>query len=283
MNRRIGGRLRIRNPYYAEMKRDLPYDAYRTLELSIKNSTLQHFKEPHCDIAGNRKGTVIAFTSEKGVLQLFTMLSGKKEEEVKRYFRRSLKRRGKAKLIVNTEKDFSLIYKFNKGQIPPGTRIFFRVLLKLIYHVVVVSSLIYSLFYSLAKFSWRLYLFLCVFSTFVMHYHQSKSNKRKHKLKQQQQILSILQIFILYFLYISLQTVQIMRQRQLSYQPFSMEGQNPHFKHHSVMALLDIFSRYYNYLISKNLAFFSSVLGPHDMDTASSITCNYTEDNKKDK
>ena len=125
VNRRIGGRLRIRNPYYAEMKRDLPYDAYRALELSIKNSTLQHFKEPHCDIAGNRKGTVIAFTSEKGVLQLFTMLSGKKEEEVKRYFRRSLKRRGKAKLIVNTEKDFSLIYKFNKGQIPPGTRIFF--------------------------------------------------------------------------------------------------------------------------------------------------------------
>ena len=127
--------------------------------------------------------------------------------------------------------------------------------------------------------------FVCVFH--ICHaLSQSKSNKRKHKLKQQQQqqqILSILQIFILYCLYISLQTVQIMRQRQLSYQPFSMEGQNPHFKHHSVMALLDIFSRYYNYLISKNLAFFSSVLGPHDMDTASSITCNYTEDNKKDK
>ena len=158
MNRRIGGRLRIRNPYYAEMKRDLPYDAYRTLELSIKNSTLQHFKEPHCDIAGNRKGTVIAFTSEKGVLQLFTMLSGKKEEEVKRYFRRSLKRRGKAKLIVNTEKDFSLIYKFNKGQIPPGTRIFFRVLLKLIYHVVVVSSLIYSLF-----IHWQNFHGVCIF------------------------------------------------------------------------------------------------------------------------
>ena len=102
------------------MKRDLPHDAYRALELSIKNSTLQHFKEPHCDIAGNRKGTVIAFTSEKGVLQLSTMLSGKKEEEVKRYFRRSLKRRGKAKLIVNTDKNFSLIYKFNKGQLIIG-------------------------------------------------------------------------------------------------------------------------------------------------------------------
>ena len=68
VNRTIGGRLRIRNPYYAEMKRDLPYDAYRALESSIKSSTLENFKEPHCDIAGNRKGTVIAFTSEKGVL-----------------------------------------------------------------------------------------------------------------------------------------------------------------------------------------------------------------------
>lgn len=57
VNRRTGGRLRIRNPYYAEMKRDLSYD-YRALELSIKNSNLEHFKEPHCDIAGNRKGTV---------------------------------------------------------------------------------------------------------------------------------------------------------------------------------------------------------------------------------
>ena len=48
------------------------------------------------------------------------MLSGKKEEEVKRYFQRSLKRRGKAKLIVNTEKDFSLICNFNKGQLIIG-------------------------------------------------------------------------------------------------------------------------------------------------------------------
>ena len=72
INRRIGGRLRIRNPYFAEMKRDLPND--------------ENFREPHCDIAGNRKGTVIAFTSEKGVIQLFAMLSGKKEEDVKKYF-----------------------------------------------------------------------------------------------------------------------------------------------------------------------------------------------------
>ena len=58
------------------MKRDLPYDAYTATELSIKNSGWENFREPHCDIAGNRKGTVIGFTSEKGVIQLFAIGSG---------------------------------------------------------------------------------------------------------------------------------------------------------------------------------------------------------------
>ena len=86
INRRISGRLRIRNPYFAEMKRDLPYDAFRAMELGIRHSGFENFREPYCDIAGNRKGTVIAFTSEKGVIQLFAMLSGKKEEDVKKIF-----------------------------------------------------------------------------------------------------------------------------------------------------------------------------------------------------
>lgn len=100
-------------------KRDLPYDAFRAMELGIKHSGFENFREPRCDIAGNRKGTVIAFTSKKGV-KLFAMLSGKKEEDVKKYFRRSLKRKGRAKLIVNSEKDFALIYKKSKGQLVVG-------------------------------------------------------------------------------------------------------------------------------------------------------------------
>mgnify|MGYP000017116107 FL=1 len=65
--------------FFPEMKRDLPYDAFRAMELGIKHSGFENFREPHCDIAGNRKGTIIAFTSKTGVIQLFAMLSGKKE------------------------------------------------------------------------------------------------------------------------------------------------------------------------------------------------------------
>lgn len=67
------------------MKRD-PLYAFRVMELGIKHSGFENFREPHCDIAGNRKGTVIAFTSEKGIIQLFAMLSRKKEEDVKNTF-----------------------------------------------------------------------------------------------------------------------------------------------------------------------------------------------------
>ena len=101
------------------MKRDLPYDAFRAMELGIKHSGFENFREPYCDIAGNRKGTIIAFTSETGVIKLFVMLSGKKEEDVKT-FRPSLKRKGRAKFIVNSEKDFGLIYSKNKGQLVEG-------------------------------------------------------------------------------------------------------------------------------------------------------------------
>ena len=48
------------------------------------------------------------------------MLSGKKEEDVKKYFRRSLKRKGRGKLIVNYKKDFALIYKLKKGPFVVG-------------------------------------------------------------------------------------------------------------------------------------------------------------------
>lgn len=66
--------------------RDLSFDAYRAMELSIKNSGLENFREPHCDIAGNRKKGLSSLLHQKVLLQLFITLSGKKEEDVKKYF-----------------------------------------------------------------------------------------------------------------------------------------------------------------------------------------------------
>jgi hypothetical protein len=46
INRRISACQRIRNPFYAEIKRDLPFDVFKALELAVKTSSHAEFKEP---------------------------------------------------------------------------------------------------------------------------------------------------------------------------------------------------------------------------------------------
>lgn len=116
--RKIGGRAKIRNPYFGECKRDIPVDVFIALQSAIKSSSLDQFKEPNCYIAGNGKGAVISLTSRKSVVMLFSILTGYREVRVQKYFTHTLKgsRSGKAKLIVNMEKNFVLIYKYKQGK-----------------------------------------------------------------------------------------------------------------------------------------------------------------------
>ena len=92
----------------------------KNFEGGLRPTKVNRISEPHCGIVGNRKGTVIAFKLEKGVLQLSTMLSGKKEEDVKSYFLSPLKRRGKTKLILNAKKDLRLFISLTKGSLFAG-------------------------------------------------------------------------------------------------------------------------------------------------------------------
>jgi hypothetical protein len=115
INRRISARQRIRNPFYAEIKRDLPFDVFKALELAVKRSSLAEFKEPNCYVSSNRKATVISLTSKDSVLQLFATLTGYHNTQVWNYFCKSLKS-GKAKLIVTSVKDFGMIFKHSTGQ-----------------------------------------------------------------------------------------------------------------------------------------------------------------------
>ena len=55
INRRISARQRIRNPFYAEIKRDLPFDVFKALKLGVKTSSHAEFKEPNCYVSSNRK------------------------------------------------------------------------------------------------------------------------------------------------------------------------------------------------------------------------------------
>ncbi|CAB4017577.1 Hypothetical predicted protein [Paramuricea clavata] len=86
------------------------------LQAALKSSTLPEFIEPNCYISSNRKAAVISFTSLKSVINLFTIICGYTEMEVRKYCSRSLKSKGNAELIVNKVKDFAFIYKYKKGQ-----------------------------------------------------------------------------------------------------------------------------------------------------------------------
>ena len=110
---KIGGHARIRNPYFGECKRDIPVDVFIALQSAIKSGSLDQFKEPNCYVAGNRKGTVISLTSRKSAVMLFSILTGYRDVRVQKYFTHTLKgsRCGKAKLIVNMDKNIVLIYK----------------------------------------------------------------------------------------------------------------------------------------------------------------------------
>ena len=116
INRRLGGRRKIRNPFNEECCRDIPYAVFGALQAALKSSTLSEFIEPNCYISSNRKAAVISFTSLKSVINLFTIICGYTEMEVRKYCSRCLKSKGKAELIVNEVKDFAFIHKYKKGQ-----------------------------------------------------------------------------------------------------------------------------------------------------------------------
>ena len=114
---RLAMKVSIRNPYHAEMLRNIPVEVFLSLKRAVDNTR-------NGEVAGNiirdenRKCHVMAFTSESAVTSLFSMLSGLSEAEIQPHFRRKLTGRinGRAAVIINGEKEFSLVYKVNLNQ-----------------------------------------------------------------------------------------------------------------------------------------------------------------------
>ena len=114
---RLAMKVSIRNPYHSEILRNIPLEVFLSLKRAVDHTR-------NGEIAGNviseenRKCHVIAFTSESAVTSLFSMLSGLSEAEVQSHFRRKLTGRinGRAAVIINEEKEFSLVYKVNLNQ-----------------------------------------------------------------------------------------------------------------------------------------------------------------------
>lgn len=121
IQRRLAGRVSVKQPYYAEVHRNIPLDIFSEVTRLLQRSTSKHFQEPDCCIGKNRKGVVVSFTCLDSLLKLFQLLTGMGTGQVRKFFTRVLKgatRYGhKIKLIVSEIKDFAFVYKYSTGQL----------------------------------------------------------------------------------------------------------------------------------------------------------------------
>lgn len=114
---RLAMKVSIRDPYHSQILRNIPLEVFLSLKRAVDHTR-------NGEVAGNviseenRKCHVLAFTSERAVTSLFSMLSGLSVAEVQSHFKRKLTGRlnGRAAVIINAEKEFSLVYKVNLNQ-----------------------------------------------------------------------------------------------------------------------------------------------------------------------
>lgn len=107
----------MRNPFYAEITRDIPYGIFSILLRVIKG--IDGFCEPFVNFGKNKKAEVVSFTTLQSVKQLLSILSGMSEVEVVSYFKRTLtgkKCGSKVLLLASEEKDMAFMYKITKGK-----------------------------------------------------------------------------------------------------------------------------------------------------------------------
>ena len=119
ISRRLAGRQGLRNPYYGEVTRDIPFELFAVLGRMVQATP--EYTEPFSFYSCNKKGAVISFTSVRLVVDFLAVLSGYSTEEVATYFKRKLatgKRKGHTvSIIVSDVKDFAFVYKRNRGKL----------------------------------------------------------------------------------------------------------------------------------------------------------------------
>ena len=112
---RLGGKVSIRRPYQCEIIRNLPKEIFLVFRSGVVRSRLQDVVD-NISLAENNKCYAISFTRMEAVVALFSVLSGMSEGAVTSYFKRKVSN-GRAKVIVNLEKDFVFLYKIKAGQL----------------------------------------------------------------------------------------------------------------------------------------------------------------------
>ena len=77
--RRLGGKRRVRNPYYGELNRDIPFGLF---EILVRVISILGIDKPLCFVESNKKATVISFTSMELLLKFMSTLADISESDV---------------------------------------------------------------------------------------------------------------------------------------------------------------------------------------------------------
>ena len=84
VSHRLSGKRTIRNPFYGEISRDIPYEMFSLLVRLVKGTS--EYSPPFCYLANNKKGEVVSFSSLRLVVDFLVLLSQYSAEEVSMYF-----------------------------------------------------------------------------------------------------------------------------------------------------------------------------------------------------
>lgn len=113
---RLAMKVSIRNPCHSEILRNIPLEVFLSLKRAVDH-TRNGEVAGNVISEGNRKCHVMAFTSERAVTWLFSILSRLSEAEVQSHFKRKLTGRINGRTaVISEEKEFSLVYKVNLNQ-----------------------------------------------------------------------------------------------------------------------------------------------------------------------
>lgn len=109
---------RIRNPYEAEIVRPMPLEVFLVLKRAVEHTRLNNITT-NVTFDHNNKAHVMSFSSVPAVICLFSQLSALSQTDVKSHLKISQSGRmhGKASVIVNTEKDFTFMFKIKPMQL----------------------------------------------------------------------------------------------------------------------------------------------------------------------
>lgn len=118
---RLGGRVAFRRPYYGSISRSIPYDVFKVARRVLSENRDGSFYEPRCYIKKNNRAEVLCFTSLYSLQKFLSTISALSIKEIKQYFCRQLKSRGRedhsVKLLVDEDKQMAFTYIIKRGQL----------------------------------------------------------------------------------------------------------------------------------------------------------------------